>query len=255
MPLPKSGVRAKFWRKPLVKLPVAVRVSIFVASLALAAVASAAEPDARGPQKLAVVNVSFIFENYLKVPDLQRKIDETHKGEENELQQQFKALAQRNKDLEQFASDQSEATFDKVQQLRKDQFLFERARRRYDEKIQEEYTKGMKDILTDIRVAIRIVADRDKYDLILRSPDADDPTVVEGEKDAPQNPAAGDNKTFLEMNSPQTVAELTERFNRNPVLYGAKPADITKDVLVKLNDEYLKHGKPVAPVVPANQQK
>jgi Skp family chaperone for outer membrane proteins len=238
-----------------VKLSVALRTLICAAIALLGAPALAAQPANSGPQKLAVVNVSFIFENYIKVPDLQRKIDETHKGEENELQQQFKALAQRNKDLEQFASDQSEGTFDKVQQLRKDQFLFERARRRYDDKIQEEYTKGMKDILTDIRVAIRIVADRDKYDLILRSPDADDPAVVEGNKNGPQNPAAGDNKTFLEMNAPQTVAELTERFNRNPVLYGAQPADITKDVLSKLNDEYLKHGKPVGPVPPPNQQK
>ena len=232
----------------MVKLSVLVRASMFCTLLLLAAARlPASEAGARGPQRLAVVNVSFIFENYIKVPDLQRKIDETHKGEENELQQQFKALAQRNKDLEQFASDQSESTFDKIQQLRKDQFLFERARRRYDEKIQDEYTKGMKDILTDIRVAIRIIADRDQFDLILRSPDADDPNVTEGDKNGPQNPAAGDNKTFLEMNAPQSVAELTERFNRNPVLYGAKPADITKDVLSKLNDEYLKHGKPVSP--------
>jgi hypothetical protein len=39
---------------------------------------------------------------------------------------------------------------------------------------------------------------------------------------------------------PKSVAELTERFNRNPVLYGAKTTDITSDVLLRLNNEYTK---------------
>lgn len=229
----------------LKKLPVAFCL------LALSAVAVAA--DGAAPQRLAIVNVSFIFENYMKVPDLQRKIDETHKGEENTLQQRFKDLSQRNKDLDQFMNngDASPDIFDKIQQLRRDQYMFDRDRRRYDQQIQQEYTKGMKDILSDIRVAIRTVADTGRFDLVLRSPDADDPAVTEGDKNGPKNPAAGDNKTWLEMNGPQSVGELVERFNRNPVLYGAKPADITKDVLTKLNDDYLKRAKGApAPLVP-----
>ena len=74
-------------------------VSVFASGLPLCRRAAAAD---LAPQKLAIVNVSFIFENYTKVPDQQRKIDETHKAEENTLQQRFKELAQRNKDLDQF---------------------------------------------------------------------------------------------------------------------------------------------------------
>ena len=227
-------------------------VSVLVSGLPLCRHASAAD---LAPQKLAIVNVSFIFENYTKVPDLQRKIDETHKGEENTLQQRFKELAQRNKDLDQFMNnpDASPDIFDKIQQLRRDQYMFDRDRRRYDEGIQQEYTKGMKDILTDIRVAIRTVADSGHFDLVLRSPDADDPNVTEGDKNGPRDPAAGDNKTWLELNGPKSVGELIERFNRNPVLYGAKPVDITKDVLTRLNDDYLKRSKGASTLVaPAN---
>ena len=231
-----------------------VVATVLAAGVLLSTPAAAAADGPLAPQKLAIVNVSFIFENYIKVPDLQRKIDETHKGEENTLQQRFKELNQRNKDLDQFMNngDASPEIFDKIQQLRRDQYMFERDRRRYDDTIQQEYTKGMKDILTDIRVAIRTIADSGHFDLVLRSPDADDPVVAEGDKEGPKNPAAGDNKTWLELNGPQTVGELVERFNRNPVLYGAKPVDITKDVMSRLNDDYLKRSKgAAAPLIPA----
>lgn len=237
------------------KLSVASLLSVVALLLGLQYTSTAAAADGdRPPQKLAIVNVSFIFENYVKVPDLQRKIDETHKSEENTLQQRFKELAQRNKDLDQFMNnpDASPDIFDKIQALRRDQYLFDRDRRRYDDTIQQEYTKGMKDILTDIRVAIRAVADQGNFDLVLRSPDADDPSVNEGDKNGPQNPAASDNKTWLELNGPKSVGELIERFNRNPVLYGAKPTDITKGVLSKLNDDYLKRSKGTTTVTAPN---
>ena len=59
------------------------------------------------PQKLAVVNVSFIFEKYTKVPDVQRRIDEKFKPELDKLQQRYKQLAEQNKEIEKFASDAS----------------------------------------------------------------------------------------------------------------------------------------------------
>ena len=191
-------------------------------------------------QKLAIVNVSYVFENYKKVSDLQRKIEEDFKTEESKLQQQFKELAQQNKDLDYVMKVEdmeklTERDFDRVQTLRKQQYLFQQARQKYDAAMAQAYTKGMKDILTEIRVAIRTVADAGKFDLVLRSPDADDPATS-----ADTNPADADKETFLTRTEPKTVEELTERFNRNPVLFGARPADITTQVLTKLNEEYMK---------------
>jgi Skp family chaperone for outer membrane proteins len=195
-------------------------------------------------QKLAVVNVSFIFEKYQKVPDVQRRIDEKFKAELDKLQQRYKELADQNKEIDKFASDAnaSEEVFERIQKLRKDQYVFERDQRNYNEKIAEAYKKEMRDVLTDIRSCIRTVADTGKYDLVLRSPDADDPDVVQTSPEKLQHPAANDDKTTLQLIAPQTVEELVERFNRNPVLFGAKTTDITQDVLAKLNAEYARTG-------------
>jgi len=213
-------------------------LSAAVFMLALAGSAAAAAP-AEKEQRLAVVNVSYVFENYRKVPDVQRRIDDKFKPTRDELTQRSEALAKRNKDLKQFfaQANQSEATFDSVQKLRKDQYLFERDVARLNAEIQKNYTHDMREVLSDIRNAVRVVAEKGGFHLVLRSPDADDPEVAEG---AAQNPAAGDDKTFLQLNAPKSVAEIVERFNRNPVLFGAKTVDITQDVLTKLNEEFAK---------------
>ena len=210
-------------------------LSMFAASLAGEARAAAPSP---APQKLAIVNVSFIFEKYDKVSDLQRKIDADFKLQDEALQLRIKKLADRNKKLDEFVKNTNadsvpENIFDELQLLRKDQYLFNRDRTHYDEEVQKAYTTGMKHILTDIRVAIHTVADLGKFDLVLRSPDADDPDITD-------NPAEPDKKTYLSVLAPKTVAEIIERFNRNPVLFGAQPTDITRDVLTRLNAEYLK---------------
>jgi Skp family chaperone for outer membrane proteins len=197
---------------------------------------SAWAAGAPAPQRLASVNVSYIFENYKKVTDLQRTIDEKFKLDDGKLQLKFKELTQRNKELDPYLNkgdldSVDPVIFEKVQMLRRDQFQFSRERQQYDENVQKAYTKGMKDILTDIRVAIRTIADVGRFDLVLRSADAEDPQS--------EGPLLDPSKqTYLAALEPKTVAEMTERFNRNPVLFGAKPTDITNDVLKRLNDEY-----------------
>jgi Skp family chaperone for outer membrane proteins len=205
--------------------------------------------EARPEQKLAVVNVSFIFEKYSKVPDIQRTIDAKFKPSLDELKAREKSLSEKNKELEKFATDASasEDVFDKIQRLRKEMYIFERDQRVYNDNIAQAYTREMRNVLTDIRSVIRNVAQAGKYDLVLRSPDADDPDVVESNTSGPKNPAANDNKTTLQLIAPQSVEELVERFNRNPVLFGAKTTDITQDVLAKLNEEYARTGGSAAP--------
>ena len=198
---------------------------------------AAAEDD----QKLAVVNVSLVFEKYNKVADVQRKIDADTKDKKEELNKRAEDLSKRNKEVEQLYTqqNQSEPVFDMVQHLRKDQYKFERDLTALNMDIQKAYTKDMRDVLTDIRVAVRNIAEKGGFQIVLRSPDTDDPDVKENAEDT-ANPAARDNHTYLEVTSPKTVAQLVERFNRNPVLFGAKTVDITQDVLTKLNDDYLK---------------
>jgi Skp family chaperone for outer membrane proteins len=201
----------------------------------ISAVATAVEAE----QHLAVVNVSYIFENYKKVPDVQRKIDGQYDPDRKALQKRVEELQKRQKDIDEFFSQdqQSEKVFDAVQKLRKDQFVFERDMARINFEIQKAYTRDMREVLTDIRVAIKTIAEKGNFSMVLRSPDADDPTVSEGDN---KDPAANDKKTVLELTAPKTVEQIAERFNRNPVLFGAKTVDITNEVLAKLNDEYAK---------------
>ena len=214
-------------------------IIVAVMSFAFAARAIAEESG----EKLAVVNVSFVFEKYTKVPDIQRRIDAKYQVQKDELQKRATELAKRNKELEQFynQANSTEAVFDAIQKLRKDQYYFERDLNQLNADIQLDYTRDMRSVLTDIRSAVRIVAESEKFQMVLRSPDTDDPQVVERDPKTPPNPAEGDNKTVLELNAPQSVAQLVERFNRNPVLFGAKTVDLTQMILKKLNDDYSKH--------------
>ncbi|HEY3323589.1 MAG TPA: OmpH family outer membrane protein [Planctomycetota bacterium] len=193
-------------------------------------------------QRLAIVNVSMVFEKYDKVSDVQRQIDGKHTAKKDDLSKRGAELSRRNKDLEQNFSQQSQSedVFDMVQRLRKDQFRFERDLNTLNAEIQRDYTREMRVVLTDIRVAIHATAEKGGFDMVLRSPDSDNPDAPEEAPNGPPNPAARDNKTYLETIAPQSVAELVERFNRNPVLFGAKTVDITQEVIKKLNDEYLK---------------
>jgi len=208
-------------------------------ALVLSVAAMAAGVPEKADQRLAVVNVSFIFENYKKVPDVQRNIDARYENQRKNLQQRSEELLKRRKEIEQnFApNQQDERVFDAVQKLRKDTFLFEREMASLNYEIQRAYTKEMRDVLTDIRVAIRSIAEKGAFAMVLRSPNTDDPDVIEN---APLDPAAGDRRTALELIAPKTIEQLIERFNRNPVLFGSKTVDITEEVLLKLNKDFNK---------------
>jgi Skp family chaperone for outer membrane proteins len=214
-----------------------VGVLLLLAALGAGAAARAAAPVAEKKQRTAVVNVSYLFENYKKVTDVQKRIDGSHEAEKNSLTRRIKELNERNKELREFFNNDtaSPAIFDAVQKLRKDTFTYQNDLNKLNAQIQVSYTKEMREVLGDIRVAIRAVAERERFDLVLRSPDTDDPDVKPG-----ANPAADDDKTYLQRSEPQTVAQLVERFNRNPVLFGAKAVDITLDVLKMLNADFEK---------------
>jgi Skp family chaperone for outer membrane proteins len=206
----------------------------------LVAVLAAAAPVGAGQaeQKLAMVNVSMVFEKYDKVPEIQRRIDAKYKKDRDDLQRRAEELSARNKELEQLYNQarSEEVVFDRIQKLRKDQFTFERDLNRMNADMQKDYTRDMREVLTDIRVAVRTIAEQGGYEMVLRSPDTDDPEVIE----KPAGNAEAEKNTYLSLVAPKTVAQLVERFNRNPVLHGARTVDITPDVLTKLNQDYRK---------------
>ena len=202
------------------------------------------------PQKLALVNVSLVFEKYDKVPDVQRAIDSKHQAQKDELQKRAQELLERNRELESMynQAQTEESVFDKVQKLRKDQFHYERELARLNAEIQNEYARRMREVLSDIRVAVRAIAEQGRFDLVLRSPDTRQPGGVRNpRRTIPQIRPRADSRTYLSLVAPQTTAELVERFNRNPVLFGAKTVDITQEVLKKLNEDYRRRSSKAPP--------
>lgn len=213
---------------------------LFVRGLALAMTFSVFAA-CTAEQKIAVVNVSKVFENYQKVPDIQRRIDKIHEARKDELTARGKELGERNRQLEalyqQSGKNASEQVFDAVQALRKQQFLYERDVNVLNEQIQDDYAREMREVLSDIRQAIRQKAEGNSFDMVLRSPDSDNP----GAGDAPKTIAdPNDKRTYLQKIQPQNTYELLERFNRNPVLYGKETVDITDDILKTLNAAFLR---------------
>jgi Skp family chaperone for outer membrane proteins len=209
----------------------------FIVFLVLAGWAGAVQ-SAEKEQKLAMVNVSFVFEKYRRVADADRRIDEIFAAERDALAKRAEDIKKRHKAVEDFfnAANQSDEVFNEVQKLRKDQYFYEKDVARLNMQIQKAYAREMREVLGEIRVSIRTVAEKGGFDVVLRSPDSDDP--VTAEIDTRRDPAAADKATVLQRMDPRTVAQVLERFNRNPVLFGARAVDITDLVLKKLNDDF-----------------
>jgi Skp family chaperone for outer membrane proteins len=214
-----------------------------------AAAVWAAKGWAAESQRVAVVNVSYLFEKYDKVGTVQTRIDAAHEEQKKELESRGQAMANENQQFEsQYRSaGNTPEMFDKVQMLRKRQYLYEREVQALNAQIQKDYTREMKEVLSDIRQAINTYAEAQHFDMVFRSPDTDDPDVTPS-TETMKSPAADDNKTYLQKLAPKTMGELLERFNRNPVLFGATTVDITQPVLLQLNLNYQKRAAPRLPV-------
>lgn len=194
-----------------------------------------------GEQKIAVVNVSKVFEQYRKVADIQNRTDAKYKTQKEELNARATSIAQRSREVEaQFQGSNSrsdEGLFDRIQGMRKEQFQYERDVRKLDEMVQRDYTRDMREVLSDIRQAIRQLAETNNYDMVVRSPDSDNPDPVPEPKGLAD---PNDKRTYFQKVQPKTTYEIIERFNRNPILYGKSTVDITEDVLAFANNKFLR---------------
>lgn len=200
--------------------------------------AIAADPTSRQPvtraglegERIAVVSISRVFKSYKKVARVEQRLKE----EFSVRQKRMKTEADKLRDWELKISAQVDETKPKPRELIVEIQHFELAKLDLNERVrdlgkavEERQMAEMKQVLREIRAAIRAVARKGRYDLIVRAPEFDS----EGNR---ISPTVGD----PESESPRTSAELVRRFRENPVLFFASSVDVTSDVISALNREY-----------------
>ena len=203
--------------------------------------ARVAHAEAVGDSKrIGIVNVSRVFKAYAKVQDIQNKLKNQYKGQQDEMERRGKALKSASDNLK---AQQEEAKPEDVEQQRRLFVLFQDLQlkefelnadlRKLREKIEKEKMEQMKQVLKEIRAAIREVAQAERFDIVLRAPEYDElgnPEVVMDD----ENP---------EQQAPKSAAELVRRFRENPVLFFTTGVDITGRAIDKLNNDYKAAGK------------
>lgn len=197
----------------MVKLPAFVAAAILLAAAAPAA--SAQEKD-KPPFKLGVVNLRICFDKdkYERVKeidaDLQKLADEYAKR----IQEIEKKMLQLKEQIDGLPAE-SKLRADKILQLR---------RLETDLKFEKEYGKAQYldfysdrkiEIYNEIRRVVGMIAQEQKFDLILRV----------------------ESPTLSDQQDPENV---TQRINNRVVLYSHDSVDITPLVVDRLNAEYKK---------------
>ena len=199
---------------------------------------SAGEQETR----IAVVDVSTVFKNYKKVYDVQRRLDASFEQEKRKIEEDTRQLGKEVRDVEQMrqSAGDSDAVFARIQALQKEEYAIRKRGSAFQEKQTQRYLDEMKDVLSEIRAAVRHAAERGKFQLVVRTADADDP-VNSDEADKPAGKDANPNDAEIhKMLEPKHTLDIVVRFKRNPVLYGSPLVDLTAEVSKALNDEYAK---------------
>ncbi|MGD0092083.1 MAG: OmpH family outer membrane protein [Planctomycetota bacterium] len=184
-------------------------------------------------KRLAVVNVARVFKAYQKVEEVQERMRKAFEAELKALEKDGQELKKKQVDIETSTRNPQKdlAFFKEVQ-------AFELAKRELENRYQNQYQRveelkksEMKEVLKDIKNAIRSVAAAEKCDLVLRAPEFEnefDPTKTTTDKD----------KDEKARDEAQTADELVRKFRENPVLFFATGVDITQKVIEKLNENY-----------------
>lgn len=213
-----------------------VVVVLVAAVFLVGATVSAAE----GAKRIGVVNVSRVFQASQKVQQIQNRLKDQFEGKRNELEKKqnelrddmMKVKARQEKLIEGNVEEERKL-FAQVQDIQGREFELKLQIREVGKDVERMRMEEMKQVLKEIRAAIRDVGASEKFDLILRAPEYDDeglPAVAAGaDEDA-------------DSRAPKTAAELVRRFRENPVLYFEKGVDITDLVITKLNAEFQKAG-------------
>lgn len=192
---------------------------------------------------IAVVDVSTVFKQYKKVYDVQRRIDASFEQEKRKIEEDTRQLGKEMHNVEQMrqTGGDSDDLFARIQALQKEEYAIRKRGATFQEKQTQRYMEEMKDVLSEIRAAIRRSAERGGFQLVVRAADADDPVNSdEGEKTEAGKDGNPNDAAIREMLQPRHTLDIVVRFKRNPVLYGSPLVDLTAEVSKVLNDEYAK---------------
>lgn len=174
---------------------------------------------------LAVVNAEDVFNSYEKVKAITKALKERFAPKEKELMAEKRKLEDDKNTLadEQSAS-KNKVTMDllkRTNELRVRMFQWEEKAAKLTKEREKVKKEKMEEVLRDIRAAIRTVARKNGYDVVLHAPSFD--------LDAPAEDETGQRRAA------QTATELLMRFRSNPVLYFDPKIDITQKVVDHLN--------------------
>jgi len=218
-------------------------VRVLIALLAAAVWCGAvrvAHAEAGESKRIGIVNVSRVFKAYAKVQDIQNKLKNQYKGQQTEMEQrgnQLKEASARLKEAQEQVKPENlelqRKLFVQFQDLQMKEFELNLDLRNLREKIEKEKMDQMKQVLKEIRAAIREVAQSERVEIVLRAPEY-------GESGEPLEVMDDENP---DQQAPKSAAELVRRFRENPVLFFTTGVDITGKVMDKLNNDYKAAGK------------
>jgi Skp family chaperone for outer membrane proteins len=181
-------------------------------------------------KRIAVVNVSRVFNAYQRVGDVQKKMEQLFEPDRKAIEKDSADL-KKEEDFIRMSPKDPKKDVDFFKQIQH----FELHKMEVDLKFQELYQRveekrrdEMKQVLNSIKGAIRHVGTQEKFDLILRAPEFDDEF---DEKKA-------DDPTKKKEDEPKSAGDLVRRFRENPVMYFSQGVEVTDLVIKKLNDDY-----------------
>jgi Skp family chaperone for outer membrane proteins len=175
--------------------------------------------------RLAVVNVSQVFNGYLKVKAVQEALKKLIEARTEELKTDERRLKQEADRLQMDPRDPKTCRelFVEIQALDLKRFDYEAKCRDFLSEKNEREKSEMKSVLHDIDGAIATVTRAEKLDLVVRASEREEKALNIGE--------------------PQSVEEVVKRWKDDQVLTHSSKLDVTQKVLTTLNEEYQKSGK------------
>lgn len=179
-------------------------------------------------KRIGVVSVSRVFKAYKKVADVQKTLEAEFDPRKRDLEERGKKLKEWESNIK--LKGPPGANRERVVEIQKfelQKFDLEKDFRKLAMDVEKKRMGEMKQVLREIRGAIKAVALAGQYDLILRAPEYDE----EGNPVTPTEEADAKNKA-------KSSAELVRRFRENPVLYYSSGVDVTQTVIAKLNKDY-----------------
>lgn len=213
-------------------------VAILMGTMALSMDVRAAEE-----RRIGVVNVSRVFNSFQKVKDVQEKMEKLFETQRNNIQKDGLDLKKWQDRLSVDPRDPKTniEMFQEIQRFELTKMQLDIRFQNLAKDVEKQRKEEMKQVLNDIKAAIRNVGLAEKFDLVLRAPEFDD--------EFDPNKAAEKKKEEDEL---QSAAELVRKFRENPVMYFSQGVDVTQKVVDRLNADY-KANSPAAPstTVPA----